>query len=833
MDSDRYLIIHGHFYQPPRENPWTLCIEPQISAAPFENWNMRINRECYAPNSRSNIIGADQRITRVVNNYQYLSSNFGPTLLNWMEKADPETYALILEADRQGALTNGGHGPALAQVYNHMIMPLANLRDRVTQVRWGIADFKARFGRDPEGMWLSETAVDLDTAKLLAQEGLKFTILAQGQADMVRPLGAGGQAQQGDGGWVSVAGGGIDPREPYRVFWGPGSKDYLDVFFYDGQVSRSIAFEELLRDGSNFLNRIEQAFGQSSVDGQPRLVNLATDGESYGHHFSFGDMALAWLFTHLENHASEPGSIKLTNYGQYLEMFPPRNEVRLVNKSSWSCIHGVERWRSDCGCHTGGPDGWNQKWRKPLREGLDWLRDGLAEIYEEQTKGLLIDPWAARNDYFKLLMSHYDPQVQQAFLEEHQKQSLSKEEGSLVLTLLESQLMALYMFTSCGWFFDDVAGIEPVQNLGYAFRAIELVKPWDQAKLMDGFMKYLQDIQPNQDIYDSGLDIWEKMVLPNKPEKHMLAALWAVSTLLEAPEALTPFTTPSFVPQKTISLGDGELLLLAGQVDLNYQTLGETKSCLCLALYAPGGYVGVLVDEAPEVLPPWFGDQALSDTLGYDLQSMDSFKVWGDMAKLMPGASSYTMDDLPPQWRSVFLKDKVSDIYTHIKGHIREIFNFNRYILTLYHSGGQLTTWMERCVFRVMSEYELQRILGPAEKKQPVNCAALDRFLKQWGAIREDEISSPWSQQGHYYLDLVFASLAKMDRPLEPLLEEIICLLGLVKEVHHSVDLWSCQNRWHGLVRNKTWMARLEPRELELMSKLGEVLTFVPLKDLS
>ena len=312
----------------------------------------------------------------------------------------------------------------------------------------------------------------------------------------------------------------------------------------------------------------------------------------------------------------------------------------------------------------------------------------------------------------------------------------------------------------------------------------------------------------------------------------MLVALWAVSTLLEAQNTLAPFTTPAFIPQKTVKLTDGEFRLLASLVDLDYQTLGTIKSCICLALYAPGGYVGVLVDETPEVLPPWLGDQALSDILGYDLQSMDSFKVWSDMSKLMPKASSYTMDDLPPQWRSVFLKDKVSDIYTHIKNQVREIFSFNQYILTLHHSGGQPTTWMERCVFRIMSEHELKRILKPAESKQPVNCTALDSFLKQWGTIRGDEISSPWRQQGHNYLELVFASLAKMDRPLEALLEEVICLLNLVKEVNGSVDLWFCQNRWYDLVHNKTWVEKLKPRELELMDKLGEVLTFLPLKEL-
>ncbi|MDR0882214.1 MAG: glycoside hydrolase, partial [Candidatus Adiutrix sp.] len=306
MPGSRYLIIHGHFYQPPRENPWILAIEPQASAAPFNDWNQRIDRECYAPNGWARFLDEKGLISRLVNNYEHLSFNFGPTLLSWMAKAAPETYHRLILADRQATMAHGGHGSALAQVYNHLIMPLANHRDRLTQIRWGLMDFESRFGRRPEGLWLAETAVDLETLALLAREGLKFTILSQGQASAVRPL-AGGP----DGPWQEVTGGRIDPREPYRVFWGSGPADYIDLFFYDGPVSRSIAFDRLLSDGQALLRRIEEAFGLPNDDGRPRLVNLATDGESYGHHFKFGEMALAWVFSHLEETAGQPGAIQL------------------------------------------------------------------------------------------------------------------------------------------------------------------------------------------------------------------------------------------------------------------------------------------------------------------------------------------------------------------------------------------------------------------------------------------------------------------------------------------------------------------------------------------
>ncbi|HKY08926.1 MAG TPA: glycoside hydrolase, partial [Candidatus Binatia bacterium] len=353
---NRYICIHGHFYQPPRENPWLEAIELQDSAAPYHDWNERISRECYAPNAVSRILDDKGFIVKLVNNYSKISFNFGPTLLSWLETEAAETYAAILAADRQSRQKFSGHGSALAQVYNHVIMPLANSRDRITQILWGIRDFERRFARAPEGMWLPETAVDLETLELLARFGIRFVILAPHQAARVR--------RSGEAAWREVKSAQIDPTMPYRQQLSSGRS--VAIFFYDGPIARAVAFEGLLSQGDRFIDRLTGAFDPARD--RPQVVHIATDGESYGHHHRFGDMALAYVLEQIESR----GLARLTNYGEYLEAHPPSHEVEIVDQSSWSCAHGIGRWWSDCGCNSGGHPGWNQQWRTPLRNALDW-----------------------------------------------------------------------------------------------------------------------------------------------------------------------------------------------------------------------------------------------------------------------------------------------------------------------------------------------------------------------------------------------------------------------------------------------------------------------------
>ncbi|MCL1941470.1 MAG: DUF3536 domain-containing protein, partial [Synergistaceae bacterium] len=381
----KYITIHGHFYQPPRENPWYGEIELQDSAAPWHDWNERINSECYLRNTAARILDNQGKITRICNNYSGISFNFGPTLLSWAEKKAPLMLKSLIEADKISQARFSGHGAAISQVYNHMIMPLANLRDKITQVRWGMADFEIRFGRHPEGMWLAEAAVNTETLEVLRDNGIVFTILSPYQAQSVRKMGSDS--------WADVSGGRIDTTFPYR-FNLPSGK-YIDIFFYNGEISQEIAFKGLLNNGENYARWLINSIPDELED---RLANAATDGESYGHHHRHGDMALAYC---IETINRDPGVI-LTVYGEFLRKHPPQHIVQIVENSSWSCAHGVERWRSDCGCNTG--RGYHQKWREPLRDALDWLRDSIKDEYEREIEKILDDAWGARDAYIQIIL---------------------------------------------------------------------------------------------------------------------------------------------------------------------------------------------------------------------------------------------------------------------------------------------------------------------------------------------------------------------------------------------------------------------------------------------
>jgi alpha-amylase/alpha-mannosidase (GH57 family) len=368
--KDAFVAIHGHFYQPPRENPWLEIIETEESAHPFHDWNERIARECYRPNAHARILDGKSKILEIINNYSSISFNFGPTLLPWLEKHFPSVYQRILEADRE-SLRRFGRGNAIAQVYNHIIMPLANNRDKETEILWGMADFEKRFHRKPEALWLPETAVNYATLRVLVKYGMRYLILSPFQALRVKPLG--GKK------WTDVSQGRIDTTRPYRCFIQDASgkkllDQFIDIFFYNGIISKEIAFGDLLKDGNHFCNRFTQ-FHQESKQ-RPQLIHVATDGETYGHHMKFGEMALAYAL----DKGFPTRGLELINYGSFLKRFPPVHEVEIDEGpkgegTSWSCGHGVGRWKENCGCSTGGQPGWNQEWRKSLREGLDFLRD--------------------------------------------------------------------------------------------------------------------------------------------------------------------------------------------------------------------------------------------------------------------------------------------------------------------------------------------------------------------------------------------------------------------------------------------------------------------------
>ena len=468
-----YFTIHGHFYQPPRENPWTGVIENQPSARPNHDWNDRIASQCYSPNSASRILSPHGRIVDIVNNYEFMSFNMGPTLMGWIRTNTPDTYRRIQEADKK-SIERLGHGNAIAQVYNHIIMPLASARDKRTQIRWGIEDFKFHFGRMPEAMWLAETAINLETVVELIKAGIKYTILSPTQADKFRKFGT----EE----WTGCSNTDIDTTRPYRVY--PRDKDgkpvcdgYLDVFFYNPWLSSAVGFEHLLRDAGTFGRRIADAWDANRKEAQ--LVSIGTDGESYGHHEPFGDMCAAWLFN---RYAPEHNMVPV-NYGWFLEKFPPEHEVMLKNfhgeGCAWSCAHGVGRWYRDCGCSTGGGPDWNQKWRGPLREAFDHLKVLADDVYAREIERLTtMDPWDVRDAYVETLVAPEQQARTDSFLQKVLLHPDDAKERAKALRLLEIQKFCLFSYTSCGWFFNDIEGLEPVQNMRYALRAIELMEPF-------------------------------------------------------------------------------------------------------------------------------------------------------------------------------------------------------------------------------------------------------------------------------------------------------------------------------------------------------------------
>ncbi len=468
MDSSsKYLCIHGHFYQPPRQNPWTEHIDVQPSAAPFSNWNARIAQECYGPNSEAVILNDDEKISYITNNYKYISYNFGPTLLRWLHRHQPRIYAQILQADQESPMLR----PALAQVYHHLIMPLANTQDKETQILWGIRDFEFRFNRYPEGMWLAETAVDLDTLEHLATHNIKFTILAPHQARAFRTLGEHSWHQ------VDDAPHGIDTSVPYLCTLPSGKT--ITLFFYNGELSRAVAFDNLLDNGESFAHRLTQREG---------FTHIATDGESYGHHHRFGEMALAYaLHTIKENNLSN-----IVTYASFLDAFPPQHEVQIHENTSWSCAHGIERWRSNCGCHTGGSDSgeYDQSWRAPLRQALDWLRDACNEVTSDWIAARVQNPWQARNDFVYVL--HGELSLTELFdrLQLIQDTPQTRTEVEWWLKIQENLMK---MYTSCGWFFHDLAGIETIQILLYAGRAMQLFDMQFQTSLREEFVSILSE----------------------------------------------------------------------------------------------------------------------------------------------------------------------------------------------------------------------------------------------------------------------------------------------------------------------------------------------------
>ncbi|MGF1494581.1 MAG: DUF3536 domain-containing protein [Microcoleaceae cyanobacterium] len=670
-----YVTIHGHFYQPPRENPYLDAIERQPGAAPFQDWNERIYHECYRPNAFARILNDRAEVIGIVNNYEYLSFNIGPTLMSWLERYDIQVYQKILEADRNSCQRLNGHGNALAQVYNHIILPLANERDKYTQIRWGKADFQNRFGREPEGMWLAETAIDYPTVTALIREGIRFIVLAPSQAQCCRLLPT---AEQPDPEWINVEAATVDPTRPYRCYLQDetGAKDesrYLDIFFYDGPISNDMGFSDVLHHSDHLLGRLAQAVQPERLT---QLITVATDGETFGHHKGGTEKCLAYAF--VEEFPRRGWTT--TNFAHYLSLNPPTWEVELKPVTAWSCMHGVDRWQDDCGCGGGGL--WNQQWRRPLRDGLNWLRDRLIQIYERTGAEFFIDPWAARDAYIQVICDRSLPQINQ-FLRHHQTHELTEVERVDVLRLLEMQRHALLMFTSCGWFFEELSRPEGTQILRYANRAIELAAEVTGIELEQEFLQRLAAAPSNVELFKTGDEVYRQLVLPSRVTLEQVAAHYAMSSLFTTygrEQRLYCYQTQQLDYQIRHV---GSLTLAVGQVMLISEITREQKHFVFAVLHLGSWdfYCGIQT---------FSGRRAYAEIKRRLFEVLPQASVAPIMQVMIEtlGSCSFGLQDLFAEERQRIMGLLAQETLTRLNQLYRQVYRDNYGILMAFHRDG-------------------------------------------------------------------------------------------------------------------------------------------------
>lgn len=810
--SDNYLCIHGHFYQPPRENPWLDFIELQTSAKPYHDWNERITRECYGPNVRARIHDQHGHILKLINNYQYMSFDFGPTLLSWLESKHPWIYEQILDAHHMSQKRFEGHGNAMAQVYNHLIMPLASKRDKITQIRWGLADFKYRFGSEAEGMWLAETAVDMETLKLMALEGIKFTVLSPDQAHSVRSL----ADSEDDHMWKDVAGGHIDTTQPYRVRIDPSENIFIDVFFYHGGLSRGVAYENILTSGEGLLSRIEGSLNRNKQE-RPRLISVATDGESYGHHFKFGDLALSWLFDHLETSKG----VNLTNYALFLERFPPQNEVRLFENSSWSCAHGVERWRSDCGCRVHHVEGWSQSWKTHLRKGLDWLHNKLKTIYIERCGRFLTDPWEARNGYITLLLDRGSRQ-KDLFLKRYRSQPLTLKEETEALQLIESQRMSMYMFTSCGWFFDEISGLEATQVLKYASRAMDLVKPWAKEDLEKGLIRFLSRAVSNDPMYKKGDVVYRKLVIPSKIGPSGMTANYALLDIEQDPGEPIPILleTVRIVQKHKLNVQNAHACL--GETVIEEGITGKKHRRIYIAFRKNRTDTCCIVGEPLHSLDI----EQLADELRQGFIEGSFKKMEAIFSSQLIRSNKYGFKDLLPDTCMWLFRYFTEGVNHRIR---KSIHGAHEDLIEVISFLAQENEPLPSVLFSAFCLFLNDEIINLMENGPDNNREHWENLRRLAASQSESAVKnlnvSEIRQKAQGYLNRQMKKIAvacEKDR-----IEDIISLLDLLQELNIEADLWECQNMYYDIYGASRVGTSFSPDRISQYRALGRRLGFI------
>jgi len=790
----KYITIHGHFYQPPRENPWYGKIELQESAAPWHDWNERINSECYLRNAAARILDNQGRITKICNNYSEISFNFGPTLLSWAEKNAPALLKSLKEADQISQQRFSGHGAAISQVYNHIIMPLANLQDKITQVRWGMADFKARFGRHPEGMWLAETAVDTETLEVLCDNGIVFTILSPYQAKAVRELGSDS--------WIDVSGGRIDTTFPYRYILPSGK--YIDIFFYNGHISHEIAFKGLLNNGGNYADCLINSFPE---DYKTRLVNVATDGESYGHHHRHGDMALAYCLETINRN----DEVILTVYGEFLRKHPPKHVVRIIENSSWSCAHGIERWRSDCGCNTG--KGYHQKWRAPLRDALDWLRDSISREFEYELGKILRTPWAARDAYIEIILDS-SPEKIEDWLYSFSGRSLSVHESVRAIRLLEMQKYALLMYTSCGWFFDDIAGLETAQILCYASQVIGLAKELLGKDLENEFKNKIELALGNTHAYPNGKIVYEKLVesVGLSPERK-IAQIAIYSLILEEP-----------LPDDIIEIRNKDGLKYCVGYAIGDETLSfKGRPFFFAAALKNEHYLICGVKELP------YDTDSITKTeyerLSAKFTNAEVFTD-DDFMNEVFGRNIYSIQHLIKDMRQYLLSCLIKNETYVIENAVRSMVNKYRNTLSLIGKSDVALPAVLQSIAGIVLNADIERAFNSEKPDIAIILESMER-AKDWGVqldlTRISYAASSWLIEKMRKLENSF--------PDVNLMEEIIQMLELtLTKFRWDLSLSGAQNTYYRIMNNEKinidGKGRLNEGTYAMFYKIGMLLRF-------
>lgn len=772
--AERFICIHGHFYQPPRENPWLEAIEQQDSAYPYHDWNERITAECYEQNAASRILDSQNQIAQIVNNYSRISFNFGPTLLSWLEAKAPSVYEGIRVADVE-SIRRFGHGSAMAQCYNHMIMPLASRRDKQTQVIWGVRDFEQRFGRRPEGMWLPETAVDLETLDLMAEQGVLFTVLEPNQVSHLRKL--------GETVWSDVRGGRIDPTRAYQLRLPSGRS--IAIFFYDGPVSRAVAFERLLSNGATFAGRIAGTFSEHRPWSQ--LANIATDGESYGHHHRFGDMALAYALEYIEQH----GLAKLTNYAAYLAEYPPTHEVQIVENTAWSCVHGVGRWSLDCGCNSGGSPGWNQSWRAPLRAALDWLRDTLAGRFDGLGRRLLHDPWAARDDYICLMLDR-NPAVLGDFLGRHARTPLDAAQRILVLKLMELQRHLMLMYTSCGWFFDDLAGIETVQVIMYAGRALQLAQELFGEEYEAPFLERLSRARSNGPHALDGRQIYEQSVRPAIVDLPKVGAHYAMSSLFDSYEGHDQVYCYSVEREDYQLIPSGKARLALGRIKITSTITSETSRLSFGVLHLGDHNISGGVSEFP-------GEQAYAALV----EEASELFLRADLPAVLRlldrafGEQAYSLKLLFGDEQRRVLGMVLNTSLDEAEAAYRQIYEHHAPLMRFLASMG---TSVPR-EFQIAAEFAINTELRRLLESDTLDLERINNLMRE---AKRSGVSIDGAGLGYALartIERISEAFHQAPEQL-PLLQQLAAAVSLARALPFEVDIWKTQNDYYALLQS-------------------------------